>query len=179
MLFFHGSTTPVGLSLFVVKVSRSHSDTPHSVGLIGPSQRPLRDNIQRSRLTSLPLAGFEPAIPASEQPQGSAYYLHTLKAVPWLRRLAARLPPRRPGFDPGSVHVEFVVDKVALGQVFPRVPLSISFHRCSITRKRTKIIIIIFIIGLHNKLQGCGASVASAAGPFTATAFKKFCIISA
>jgi hypothetical protein len=31
------------------------------------------------------------------------------------------LSPRRPGFDPGSVHVGFVVDKVALGQVFPRV----------------------------------------------------------
>jgi hypothetical protein len=29
--------------------------------------------------------------------------------------------PRRPGFDPGSVHVGFVVDKVALEQVFPRV----------------------------------------------------------
>jgi hypothetical protein len=42
-------------------------------------------------------------------------------AVPWLRRLAAGLPPRRPGFDPGSVHVGFVVDKLALGQVFPRV----------------------------------------------------------
>jgi hypothetical protein len=42
-------------------------------------------------------------------------------AVPWLRRLVAGLPPRRPGFDPGSVHVGFVVDKVALGQVFPRV----------------------------------------------------------
>ena len=26
-----------------------------------------------------------------------------------------------PGFDPGSVHVGFVLDKVALGQVFPRV----------------------------------------------------------
>jgi hypothetical protein len=33
----------------------------------------------------------------------------------------ASLPPRRPGFDPGSVHVGFVVDKVALGQVFLRV----------------------------------------------------------
>jgi hypothetical protein len=42
-------------------------------------------------------------------------------AVPWLRRLAAGLPPRRPGFDPGSVHVGFVVDKVTLGQVSPRV----------------------------------------------------------
>jgi hypothetical protein len=40
-------------------------------------------------------------------------YAH--RAVPWLRRLAAGFPPRRPGFDPGSVHVGFVVDKVALG----------------------------------------------------------------
>jgi hypothetical protein len=44
-------------------------------------------------------------------------------------------------------------------------PLSVSFHRCSITRKNKKF--IIFITGLHNKPQGCGASVASAAGPFT------------
>jgi hypothetical protein len=53
------------------------------------------------------------------------------RAVPWLRRLVAGLPPRRPGFDPGSVHVGFVVDKVALGQVFSQVlrfSLLISFH---------------------------------------------------
>jgi hypothetical protein len=43
------------------------------------------------------------------------------RAVPWLRGLAAGLPPRRPGLDPESVHVGFVVDEVALGQVFPRV----------------------------------------------------------
>jgi hypothetical protein len=41
------------------------------------------------------------------------------RAVPWLRRLAASLSPRRPRFDPGSVHVGFVMGKVALGQVFP------------------------------------------------------------
>jgi hypothetical protein len=40
------------------------------------------------------------------------------KAVPWLRRLVVGLSPRRHGFDRGSVHVGFVVDKVALGQVF-------------------------------------------------------------
>jgi hypothetical protein len=40
--------------------------------------------------------------------------------VPWLRRLVAGLSPRKPGFDPGSVHVGFVVHKVALGQVFLR-----------------------------------------------------------
>jgi hypothetical protein len=43
------------------------------------------------------------------------------EAVPWLRPLAAGLPPQRPGFDPRSVHVGFVVDKVALGQGFLRV----------------------------------------------------------
>ena len=31
------------------------------------------------------------------------------------------LSPRRPRFDPGSVHVGFVVDKVELGQGFLRV----------------------------------------------------------
>jgi hypothetical protein len=44
-----------------------------------------------------------------------------MQAVPWLRRLVAGLSPRRSGFDPGSVHVGFVVDNMALGQVFPRV----------------------------------------------------------
>jgi hypothetical protein len=66
--------------------------------------------------------------------------------------------------------VGFVVDKVAMGQDFlPEyfsLPLSMSFHRCSITRKNEKKIIT-FIAGLHNKPQGCGASVASAAGFFT------------
>jgi hypothetical protein len=46
---------------------------------------------------------------------------YMLMAVPWLRRLVAGFPPRRPGFDPGSVQVGFVVDKVALGKVFSRV----------------------------------------------------------
>jgi hypothetical protein len=42
-------------------------------------------------------------------------------AVPWLKRLVAGLSPRRPVFASGSIHVGFVVDKVALGQVFLRV----------------------------------------------------------
>jgi hypothetical protein len=77
--------------------------------------------------------------------------------VPWLRRLVAGLPPRRSGFDPGLVHVGFVVEHV--------FPLPISFHRCSINWKAKKL--IIFITGLHNKPQGYGASVASAAGPLS------------
>jgi hypothetical protein len=32
-----------------------------------------------------------------------------------LKRLVAAFPPRRAGFEPGSGHVGFVVDKVALG----------------------------------------------------------------
>jgi hypothetical protein len=81
--------------------------------------------------------------------------------VPLLRQLVSRLPRRRPVFDPGSVHVGFVVDKVALGQGFPQyfgLPQSISFHRCPITMKILRIIIIIiiiiiisFIMRLHKK----------------------------
>jgi hypothetical protein len=33
-LFFSGSTALVGLGLLMVEVSRTHSDTPHSVGLL-------------------------------------------------------------------------------------------------------------------------------------------------
>jgi hypothetical protein len=40
-------------------------------------------------------------------------------AVSWLRRLVAGLSSRSPGFAPGSIHVGFAVDKVALRQVFP------------------------------------------------------------
>jgi hypothetical protein len=45
---------------------------------------------------------------------GGNYSNHCVLAVPWLRRLVADVSPRRPGFYPGSVHVGFVVDKVAL-----------------------------------------------------------------
>jgi hypothetical protein len=90
--------------------------------------------------------------------------------VPWLWRLAAGLPPWRPGFDPGLVHVGFVVDKVSLGQGFP--PCSsvfpCQFHSTGapLLGKGQKIIIIFtVIIGLHNKPHGCSASVAYAGSP--------------
>jgi hypothetical protein len=91
----------------------------------------------------------------------------------WLRRLEPGLSPRRPGFDPGSVRVGFAVNKVALGQVFPRVfrfsPVNFIPTVLHYLEKCKKLIIFlfIFITGLHNKPQGCGASVASAAGPFS------------
>jgi hypothetical protein len=85
-------------------------------------------------------------------------------------RLVACISPRRPGFNLGSVHLRFVVDKVALGQVFPRVlrfsPVNVIPPVLHYKEKRKRLLII-FIIGLHKKPQGCGASVASAAGPFT------------
>jgi hypothetical protein len=43
------------------------------------------------------------------------------EAVLWLKRLVAGLSPRSHGFAPGSIHIGFVVGKVALGQVFLRV----------------------------------------------------------
>jgi hypothetical protein len=79
-----------------------------------------------------------------------------------LRRLVAGLSPRRPGFDPGSVHVGFVVAKVALGQVFVRVLRFSSVntsHRCSIIMEKQK------KLHLPHRVQGCCASVASAARP--------------
>jgi hypothetical protein len=61
------------------------------------------------------------------------------------------------------------MDKVALGHVFPRVflfsPVNFIPSVLQYTEKGKKL--IIFIAGLYNKPQGCGASVASAAGPFT------------
>jgi hypothetical protein len=44
-----------------------------------------------------------------------------LCSVTWLKRLVVGLSPQWPEFAPGSIHEGFVVDKVALGQVFLRV----------------------------------------------------------
>jgi hypothetical protein len=55
------------------------------------------------------------------------FYIHVIpvrkngKVVLWLTRLVAGISPQKPGFDPGSVHVGFLVDKVALRQVLPLV----------------------------------------------------------
>jgi hypothetical protein len=84
------------------------------------------------------------------------YHVHN-RAVLWLRWLVAGLSTRRPGFDPRSVHVGFVVDKVALGQVFLRVVgflLSISFHWYSINCKNLVKKLLIHLsssLGLHKK----------------------------
>jgi hypothetical protein len=76
-----------------------------------------------------------------------------IMAVPWLTRLVAGLSPRRPGFDPGSVRVRIVVDKLALGQVFsPNTSVfPCQFHStCAPLYGKWKKLII-FLTGLHNK----------------------------
>jgi hypothetical protein len=52
-------------------------------------------------------------------------------AEPLVKRLVAGFQTRRPGFEPGSSYVGFVVDKVALGQAFSDYfgsPCQSSFH---------------------------------------------------
>ena len=54
--------------------------------------------------------------------------------MPWLRRILADFSLSRTGVDPMSVHVEIVVDIVAVEHVFIRVlliPLSVTFYQCS------------------------------------------------
>jgi hypothetical protein len=68
--------------------------------------------------------------------------------------------------------VGFVVDKVALGQILLGVlrfsPATFNSTGAPLQGKTKKPhhLLSIFLIGLHNKPSGCGASVASAAGPF-------------
>jgi hypothetical protein len=62
-------------SLLIIEVSRSHSDTPHSVGLLWTSDQPdaAASTWNHTTLTSdrhpCLFAGFEPSIPASERSQ--------------------------------------------------------------------------------------------------------------
>ena len=74
-IIFYGSTALV-CSRLLCEVPRSHSDIPHSVGLLWTSDRPLAESstwqhatIRREKKTYMPPAGFEPAISASERPK--------------------------------------------------------------------------------------------------------------
>jgi len=60
---------------FLSEVARSHSDTPHSVGLLWTSDHPVADTStwQHTTLTTeRPRVGFEPTISAGERPQTHA-----------------------------------------------------------------------------------------------------------
>ena len=57
--------------------------------------------------------------------------------------------------NPGSVYVGFLVDKVALGQVFPRVlrfsPVNFILLVLHYLEKLKELFTFLFITGLHNK----------------------------
>jgi hypothetical protein len=60
------------------------------------------------------------------------YKSKLMKAMPQLRQLVTGFPPRWPELKPRSDYVGFVVDKVALGQVFSKhfsFPCQFSFHQ--------------------------------------------------
>jgi len=82
MLFFNGWPDLMGLSLPIVKVSKSHSDTQHSVGLFWTRDRPVAETFSGqhttiTKQTSMPRARFEPTISASERQQTHALDLAT------------------------------------------------------------------------------------------------------
>jgi hypothetical protein len=93
----------------------------------------------------------------------------SVRPLTCLRRLVAGLSPLRYGFDTRSVHVGFVVEKNATGTGFSPstsvLPCQLNSTGAPLLGKMKKL--IIFITGLHIKPPGCGASVASTAGPFT------------
>ena len=72
--------SPTGPSpaVWLYKVPRSHSDTPHSVGFLWMSDQPDAETStwQHTKLITdrhpCPPVGFEPAVPASERPQTHA-----------------------------------------------------------------------------------------------------------
>jgi hypothetical protein len=74
VLFFPTIPQPcVDVGFFIVEVSQSHSETPHSVGLLWTSDQPVRNNLYlkthntHNRQTSMLPAGLKPGISASEQ----------------------------------------------------------------------------------------------------------------
>jgi len=65
---------PVGQGLLIIGDSRSHSDTPHSVGLLWTSDQLVAQTStwHHPTLTSMPPVDFEPTISTSERPQTHA-----------------------------------------------------------------------------------------------------------
>ena len=76
--FFMARQPPVGQGLFVVEASRSHSDTPHSVGLLWTSDQLVAETSTRQHTTltrdrhPCPRRNSNPQSHASERPQNHA-----------------------------------------------------------------------------------------------------------
>jgi hypothetical protein len=98
-------------------------------------------------VASLRPLSFHPRRIGPRYPLCRRLYMCCKLAVPYLRRTAPCFRPRRPGFEPRTGHVRFVVDKVALAQVFSDYfdfLCQFSFHRL-----------------LHNHHLSCGAGTKS------------------
>ena len=74
-VIFFKAQQPVGTQgLPIIEASQSHSDTPHSVGLLWTRDQPDTETThytQYRQISTLP-AKLEPAIPASERPKTHA-----------------------------------------------------------------------------------------------------------
>jgi len=73
-IFYDLTAPPIGQSPLIILVLSSHSDTPHSVGLLWMSGQPdaetsIRQHNIHKRQTFIPLVGFKPTIPGNERPQ--------------------------------------------------------------------------------------------------------------
>lgn len=75
--FFMPRQPLVGLSVLIFDISRPHSDTPQSVGLLWTSDRPKQRTLTTpntpKRQTCICPAGFEPAISTRERQQINAF----------------------------------------------------------------------------------------------------------
>jgi hypothetical protein len=83
-------------------------------------------------------------MPLSRRSHSTQQIRVNARAVPKLRLLVVSFPQRWLGFEPRSSLVGFVVDKVALGQVFSEYfdfPYQFSFHR---------------LLHIHHLLSGAG-----------------------
>jgi hypothetical protein len=78
-----------GLGRPIPEFSRSHSDTPQSVGLLWTSDQPRRRDLHLTtrdvykRHTSMPPVRYEPEIPASERPQTYEFDIATTGIGPF------------------------------------------------------------------------------------------------
>jgi hypothetical protein len=65
----------VGQSLLTITVSQSHLDTPRSAGLFWACDQLYEQHTTLTKETCIHVAGFEPAVSASQRPQ--TYALNT------------------------------------------------------------------------------------------------------